>query len=191
MNRSIGMRGTKFAIAILFSAALLLAAASAMAEDAADIDIAATEALEHLYATTPAAKTLSKDAKGILIFPQVGKAGFIFAGEFGVGALRKNGETAGYYNIAEISAGYQAGVEKFSYALFFMTDAALAYLDTSGGYELGAGPSLTVVDAGFAGSFNTTTVRSDVYSFTFGQEGLMGDISLKGSKISRFHPSGD
>jgi lipid-binding SYLF domain-containing protein len=109
---------------------------------------------------------------GILVFPEIGKAG----------------ATAGFYNIAEVSAGYQVGVEKFSYALFFMTDKALAYLDKSGGFELGAGPTLTVVDAGFAKTFTTTTARSDVYSFSFSGEGLMGGVGLKGSKITRYHP---
>jgi lipid-binding SYLF domain-containing protein len=67
--------------------------------------------------------------KGVLVFPSIGKAGFIFAGSYGTGALRKGETTVGYYNLAELSAGFQAGVEKFSYALFFMTDSALSYLD--------------------------------------------------------------
>jgi lipid-binding SYLF domain-containing protein len=87
-----------------------------------------------------------------------------------------------------VSAGYQAGVEKFSYALFFMTEKALAYLDKSGGFELGAGPSLVVVDKGFAKSLTTTTARDDVYAFVYGEQGLMGGVGLKGSKITRYHP---
>jgi lipid-binding SYLF domain-containing protein len=179
-------RVSKCAIAI--GIALAFAAGSAGAESAAELEREAIKALEHLYSTTPAAKALGDEAVGILVFPEIGKAGFIFAAEFGVGALRKGGAAAGFYNIAEVSAGYQAGVKKFSYALFFMTDKALAYLDKSGGFELGAGPSLTVVDDGFAKSFTTTTVRSDVYSFSFSGEGLMGGVGLKGSKITRYHP---
>jgi lipid-binding SYLF domain-containing protein len=178
----------KGAHAIVVGIAIACVAGSAGAESAAELEREAIAALEHLYATTPAAKVLGEEAVGILVFPQIGKAGFIFAAEFGVGALRKGGATAGYYNITEVSAGYQAGVEKFSYALFFMTDKALAYLDKSGGFQLGAGPTLTVVDAGFAKSFTTTTVRSDVYAFSFGAEGLMGGVGLKGSKITRYHP---
>lgn len=155
---------------------------------AAELEAESITALEHLYATTPAAKTLGAEAKGILVFPQISKGGFIFAGEFGFGTLRKGGETAGFYNIAEVSAGYQAGIEKFSYAIFFMTDSALEYLDASGGVSLGAGPSLTVVDAGFAKSLTATTARDDIYAFTFGAEGLMGGIRLDGSKITRYHP---
>jgi len=178
----------RFAAAITTCLAIACAAGTAAAESAAELDREATAALERLYAHTPAARTLGGEAKGILVFPQIKKGGFIFAGEFGVGALRKGGSTAGYYNIAEVSAGYQAGVEKFSYALFFMTDSALAYLDKSGGFELGAGPSLTIVDAGFAKNITTTTARDDVYAFVFGEQGLMGGVGLKGSKITRYHP---
>ena len=175
-------------IAILTALAFACVAGTAAAEGAAELEREAKAALEHLYHTTPAAKILGKEAVGILVFPKISKAGFIFAGEFGVGALRKGGATAGYYNIAEVSAGYQAGAEEFSYALFFMTEKALAYLDKSGGFELGAGPTLTVVDEGFAKTITTTTARSDVYAFTYAAEGLMGGMGLKGSKITRYHP---
>ena len=188
MNESTTRRVARFAAAIATCLAIALVAGTAAAESAAELDREATAALGRLYAHSPAAKKLGEKAEGILIFPQVGKAGFIFAGEFGVGSLRKGGSTAGYYNIAEVSAGYQAGVEKFSYALFFMTEKALAYLDKSDGFELGSGPSLVVVDKGFASSMTTTTARNDVYAFVFGEKGLMGGVGLKGSKITRYHP---
>ena len=181
-------RVASFAAAFATCLAIICAAGTAAAESAAELDAEAAAALERLYAQTPVAKTLGDEAEGILVFPQIRKGGFIFAGEFGVGALLEDGSTAGYYNIAEVSAGYQAGVEKFSYALIFMNEKALAYLDKSGGFSLGAGPSLTVVDKGFAKSFTTTTVRDDVYAFVFGEQGLMGGVGLKGSKITRYHP---
>ncbi len=188
MNELIMTRVAKFAAAIGTGLAIICVAGTAAAEGAAELESEAIVALERLYDSTPAARTLGNDAKGILIFPQIGKVGFIFAAEFGVGALLQGGSATAYYNIAEVSAGYQAGVEKFSYALFFMTESALAYLGKSGGFALGAGPSLTVADKGFATSMTTTTARSDIYSFTFGAEGLMGGLGLKGSKITRYHP---
>jgi len=51
-----------------------------------------------------------------------------------------------------------------------------------------AGPSLTIVDQGFAKTITTTSARRDVYAFTYGAEGLMGGVGLKGSKITRYHP---
>ena len=188
MASFVARRLAKFAGAMTTCLAIAGVAGTAAAEGAPELESEAIAALERLYETTPAARTLGEDAKGILIFPQIGKAGFIFAAEFGVGALRKDGMTAGYYNIAEVSAGYQAGVQKFSYVLFFMTDSALGYLDKSGGFALGAGPSLTVADKGFASSMTTSTARSDIYAFTFGQAGLMGGLGLKGSKITQYHP---
>jgi lipid-binding SYLF domain-containing protein len=165
-----------------------LAPAAAAAETAARIDADATAALGQLYASTPAAKALGDRAKGILVFPTVTRAGFLVAGQYGVGALRKAGSTAGYYNFVELSGGFQAGVEKFSFALFFMTDDALAYFERSEGYQLGVGPNLTVVDVGFEKTLDTSTARDDIYAFVYGAKGLMGGISLKGSKITRIQP---
>jgi lipid-binding SYLF domain-containing protein len=79
-------------------------------------------------------------------------------------------------------------VQKFGYALFFMTDSALKYLDKSGGWEIGSGPSLVVVDQGFAKSMSSTTLTQDVYAYIFDQKGLMAGLGIQGSKITRIHP---
>ncbi len=64
-------------------------------------------------------------------------------------------------NIASASYGLQAGVQVFGYALFFMTDSAVRYLSNSGGFELGVGPSVVVLDAGAAKALTTTTAQKD------------------------------
>jgi len=109
-------------------------------------------------------------------------------GQAGVGALIINGRTAGYYNTVAASYGFQAGLQKFSYAMFFMNDAALGYLNKSGGWEVGSAPSLVVVDTGLARSLSTTTLRKGIYVFFFSQKGLMGGIGLQGTKITRYTP---
>jgi lipid-binding SYLF domain-containing protein len=106
---------------------------------------------------------------------------------FGDGALLENGKTAGYYRTLEASYGLQIGAQSFGYVLFFMQDSALEYLDKSEGWEIGVGPSLVVVDKGFAGSM-TTTAKDAIYAFFFDQKGLMGGLGLKGSKITQIHP---
>ena len=105
--------------------------------------------------------------------------------QYGDGALRRQGKTVGYYNTVAASYGYQAGLKAFGYALFFMSDSALKYLDESGGFELGAGPSLVVLDAGQAAALTTTTMQSEIYAVVFDQKGLMGGVGIQGSKISR------
>src|SRR5439155_27187902 len=100
-------------------------------------------------------------------------------------ALGRQGKTVGYYNTVAASYGLQAGVQEFGYALFFMSDSALGYLDRSDGFELGVGPSIVVVDAGKAKALTTTTAQNDIYAFIFDQRGLMAGAGLQGSKISR------
>jgi lipid-binding SYLF domain-containing protein len=163
---------------------------SAVAPGASEIDRGVTVALTRLYADNPAAKALGAKAKGVLVFPEIRKGAFIIGAQYGYAALRKGRKNAGYYRTGAASYGFQAGVKKFGYALFFMTDSALTYMDASGGWAIGTGPSLVVVDQGLARSLTTTNLRADVYAFVFDQKGLMGGIGIEGSKITKISPGG-
>jgi lipid-binding SYLF domain-containing protein len=170
---------------VAFSVVLGLNLQPAFADSAAEIDQGATTALQTLYAKDAAAKTLGESAKGILIFPKISKAGFIVGGQGGEGVLRKGGTNAGYYRTSAASFGLQAGVQSFSYAMFFMDDESLNYLETSDGWEIGSGPSVVIADEGFGKTMTSTTVKKGVYAFIFGQKGLMAGIGLQGSKITK------
>ena len=165
------------------------ATSAAQAASAKQINADASAALRTLYATQPKAKELGQRAKAILIFPKIYKGGFIVGGQTGDGALQVAGKTVAYYNISAASFGMQAGGQRFSYAMFFMTDAALSYLEKSDGWQIGSGPSVVVVDKGAAKSLTSTTLTQDVYAFPFGQKGLMAGLGLEGSKITRIQPS--
>lgn len=173
---------------IVVVAASTLNPGTAVAASAAEIDRNATQALTTLYKTTPGAQALADKAKGILVFPNIVKGGLIVGGQYGDGALRKNGKTVGYYRSLQASIGFQAGAQSFGYALLFMDDASLKYLSKSEGWELGTGPTLVVLDKGFAKNISTTTVQKGLYAFVFDQKGLMGGIGIEGSKITRIHP---
>jgi lipid-binding SYLF domain-containing protein len=161
---------------------------AALAASASEINRNVTQALTTLYQNTPGAKALADQSKGVLVFPSIVKGGFIVAAQYGDGALRKRGRTVGYYRSLAGSVGFQAGAQSFGYVLFFMDDASLEYLNRSGGWELGTGPSLVVLDKGFAKNLSTTTLRKGVYAFIFDQKGLMGGIGIQGSKITRINP---
>ncbi len=163
-------------------------ARTALAASASEINRNVTQSLTTLYHTTPGAKALADQAKGVLVFPSIVKGGFIIAGQYGDGALRKRGKTVGYYRSIAASVGFQAGAQAFGYVLFFMDNGSLKYLDQSGGWELGTGPSLVILDKGFAKNLSTTTMRKGVYAFIFDQKGLMGGIGIQGSKITRINP---
>src|SRR5262245_34486998 len=110
-----------FSVAAFLTAGILQATSlPAEAASAAEISSSARRALSDLYARTPAAKTLGEKARGVLVFPSIVKGGFIFGGEYGQGALFRGGKTAGYFNTTGVSWGFQAGLQKYGYALFFM-----------------------------------------------------------------------
>ena len=154
-----------------FAAALFVAVLSAgpfvphpaTAASAKAIDRDVDAALLKLYRKNSSARMLRDKAKGILVFPHMLKAGFLFGGQIGEGALRRGGRTTGFYNSVAASYGLQAGAQVFGYALFFMSDESLVYLDKSGGFEVGVGPSVVIVDEGVGKSI--TSINGSTSSF--------------------------
>ena len=169
----------------LVSASLSVFSASALATSAAELSQDASESLTRLYKSNPVAETLSKKAKGILVFPKIIKAGLVFGGSYGEGVLMKGGTIAGYFNSVSASWGWQAGAESYGYVVFLMSDKAVKYLDKSQGWEIGVGPSVVVVNEGVAKNLSTSTLKDDAYAFIFDQQGLMASLSIEGTKISR------
>lgn len=166
-------------------AATLLGAAQARAADATVIEARADRALNVLYNRVRGSKELAQRAKGVLIMPEIAKAGFLVGGAYGEGALRVNGATVGYFSLAAASFGFQAGIQKTSQALFFMTTDALERFRRADGWELGAGAEVTVPTEGINLEVNTTVTNRPVIAITFGQEGLMAGVSFEGAKYSR------
>jgi lipid-binding SYLF domain-containing protein len=169
-------------------AGLAIAARPAHAASRAELDDAGAAALQTLYGQQPQLKTLANQAVAVLVFPKIVKGGFIVGAQTGDGVLFLGGTPSDYYNISSASYGLQAGIQSYSYALFFMNEPALQYLDQSGGWSVGSGPTVVVLDQGAAASVTSTTLTKDVYAVPFGQQGLMAGIGLEGSKITRIYP---
>jgi lipid-binding SYLF domain-containing protein len=133
----------------------------------------------------PAAAKCKSKAVAVLVFPDVIKAGFILGAQGGKGILFVHGRPNGRYRTVAASYGLQAGVQKYGYALFFMNQKAVDWINNTRGWEIGTGPSVVIVDKGMARSFTTDTLHSGIYAFTFHQQGLMAGLGLQGSKIMR------
>lgn len=142
-------------------------------------------ALERLKSNNLVAKKLAGDAKGVLIFPSIVKAGLMVGGQIGEGVLYKGTTPSGYYNSVAASYGLQAGVQTFGYALFFMDDPSLGHFEGSSGFEIGVGPSIVVVDEGVGKALTTETAKKGIYAFIFSQKGLMAGLGIQGSKITK------
>ena len=138
----------RFRLLIILPVALwasLFSASHVRAATAKEINRDSRAALQQLYNATPAARRAGESASGVLVFPAILKAGFLVGAHHGEGTLFSRGKTLGYYRTTAASYGLQAGVQKFGYALFFMTASDLDYLRKSGGWEIGTGPSVVVV----------------------------------------------
>ena len=154
------------------------------AATAEDLNKDAAQALQTLYKTSPIAADIAKKAKAVLVFPKIVKAGLVFGGSYGEGALIKGSNVTGYYNSVSASWGWQAGAESYGYVVFLMNDKAVKYLDKSKGWEIGVGPTVVVVNEGAAKNLSSTTLKDDAYAFIFDQQGLMASLSIEGTKIS-------
>jgi len=156
--------------------------------DTSSLQYDARAALNQLYATSPKARGLGARATAVLIFPKVVKVGFMVGALSGNGALFEQGRVTRFFNISAASFGFQAGAQTYSYALFFITNSGLQYLKNSRGWSVGVGPSVVVLDKGWATSQTSTTLTQDVYAIVYGQSGLMAGAGLEGSKISPINP---
>lgn len=170
---------------ILFSIVLL--SNSAQAESATVIDVKVNEALGKFHKEVKSAKELVSKSLGILVFPSVIKAGIGIGGEYGEGALRINGKTVDYYNTATVSIGLQLGAQAKTVILLFMTKEALTNFQNSEGWEVGIDGSVALVNVGAGGSLDTANIKEPILGFVIGQKGLMYNLTLEGSKITKIN----
>jgi lipid-binding SYLF domain-containing protein len=172
-------------VAALAAAATVIIPQPVSAATAAELNRDAQKALNALYAKNPGAKSIGKDAVAVLVFPSVIKAGLGIGGQYGEGVLYRGGKAVAYYNTAGGSFGLQAGGQQYGYAMFFLNEETLKYLDKSEGFEVGVGPSVVVADQGLAKSSTTTTAKDKIYAFIFDQKGAMYALGIQGNKITK------
>ena len=161
----------------------------ATAATAKEIDASVDAALDRFHKDVKGAQQFLDSAKGVLVLAGVFKAGVGIGGEYGEGALRLKGKTADYYNIAAASAGFQLGAQKYDIVLVFMQDEALKKFRTSAGWQAGVDGSVALIKVGAGGSIDTTSIKDPIVGFVFGQKGLMYNLTLEGSKITKLNKS--
>jgi len=158
---------------------------TAQARTAQEIDAGVNAALAQFTKQVKGAKKFLQDAPGVLVFAEVYQAGFGIGGEYGEGALRVHGKTAAYYSIASASIGFQLGVQKKDIILVFLREGALKDFQAKSGWQVGVDGSVVLVDLGAHGSLDSTKFNQPIVGFVVGQKGLMYNLSLEGSKISK------
>lgn len=183
MNKKISSQLKIFYIFIIIVGLIL--PSYCFAKSAKEIDAGVDKSLKSFYEMVGTAKGLAENAEGVLVFPSVIKAGIGIGGEYGEGALRIKGKTVDYYSTMAASIGFQLGAQSKTVILMFMTEKALKKFRDSKGWEVGVDASVALIKVGAGGSLDTTKLKQPILGFVVGQKGLMYNLTLEGSKMTK------
>jgi len=160
---------------------------SARAASKEVLDIQVKDAVKRFYQEVSQSKELAGKSRGMLVFPSILKAGLVVGGEYGEGALLIDHKIVDYYSSTAASIGFQAGAQSKTVILLFMTKDALNNFRNSEGWKAGVDGSVALVKQGTGGSIDSTTLQQPIIGFIFGNKGLMFNLTIEGSKISRIN----
>jgi lipid-binding SYLF domain-containing protein len=172
-------------LALLSIFAIMGTAPRTEARSAARIDADVEATLTGFFSQVRGSRELLAKSAAVLVFPSVIKAGMGIGGEYGEGALLVRGRTIEYYNTISASIGFQLGAQARSVIIVFMTPDALASFRRVDGWKVGVDGSVALITVGVGGSIDTTRIASPIVGFIFDGRGLMYNLTLEGSKISR------
>ena len=141
-------------------------------------------ALARLFREARDSEALVNQARGVLVFPSFISAGFIIGGASGQGVLREGGKTVSYHRMTEGSVGLLAGAQSQAVFILFMTDDSLSRFKASNGWTVGADAGVTMLTVGADARVTGRTAQQPVVGFVLTNSGLMGSLSLNGSRIT-------
>jgi len=123
------------------------------------------------------------DAKGYVIFPNVGKGAFIIGAASGNGVVYENGVVVGMADLKKVDIGLQAGGQAITEVIFFETEKALTSFK-EGNFQFTAEASAVAVKSGIA---RNASYADGVLVFALPKAGLMAEASVGGQKF-KFSP---
>jgi lipid-binding SYLF domain-containing protein len=185
------MMNTDLLRASALSALMLLSVAAApVAADAAKINAKVNATLKEFRDNTPPkVQRYVSSAQGVLVFPDVIKAGIGIGGEYGEGALIVGNKIVEHYSVAGASIGLQLGAQSRAQIILFMTPKALASFRSSKGWKAGVDGSIALVKLGAGGEVLTPDAdKQAVLGFVYGATGLMYNLNFEGQKFTKIKP---
>jgi lipid-binding SYLF domain-containing protein len=182
------MKRLVFAAALI--AAPMLAPVAAYADPPQELVDSSTLSIESMMGGSEGtqAEQVLRQAKAVVICPNIFRGAFIFGGEGGdcvmvARAAAGSWSDPAFYNLGSGSFGLQAGIQNAQVMMMIMTDGGLnALLNSQFKFGADAGLTLATLGAGVNGSMSTA-LDADIITFSKSQ-GLYGGISLAGSVLS-------
>ena len=141
------------------------------------VDVQST--IERFKKTDPGIERFLKESAGYVVFPTIGKLGFILGGGYGEGEVSQGGQTAGVASVSFASVGLQAGAQEYSEIVFFKDKADIDRFKQNK-FEFDASASAVIYKSGAAKSAN---YRGGVLVFVLSKGGLMAEAAVGGQKF--------
>lgn len=186
MNTTIKVPIQKYLFIILWlSFGSFLLASQVFAASAQELNIKSDATLKKFTQEITGGAEFLKNAKGVLVFPSVLKAGIGVGGEYGEGVLRINGKTVEYYSTASASIGLQFGAQSKSIVIVFLEKKVLDDFRASDGWKAGVDGSVALLEWGVGEDINTIEVNKPIVGFVFDNKGFMYNLTLEGSKFTK------
>jgi lipid-binding SYLF domain-containing protein len=142
---------------------------------------AAQAAIATFKATDSGLEEYFKKAYAFVIFPTIGKGGFIFSGAYGTGTVYQKGAPIGSATVTQASVGLTIGGQTSSELLFLRDKAALDNFQ-AGNYEFSAQASAVIAREGAAAKTSYDNTGVAVFVHIIG--GAMVEASIGGQKFS-------
>jgi len=168
----------------LLIALMMLAGGYAAGESKQVLDLQVQETVKKFETRVKGGKAFLEKTAGYLVIPNLYKAGFVVGGEYGEGGLVVGNAPVDYYSIISASVGFQAGAQKRSLIIAFLTPEALRSFRASK-WKAGVDGSIAFVNWGGGIDISTVDFKKSIVAFAFDNKGLMAGISLDGSVFSK------
>jgi len=143
------------------------------------------QTLQIFYTKFKGGEELIKKANGYLVFPQIYKAGLVVGGEYGEGALVQQGSINSYYKMYSTSIGLQAGAQKRSLLVLFLTKEALDKFINREEWKVGIDGGIAVMNWSTGTDLSTVDIKKDTIAIPFSNVGVMANISLEGTVFQK------
>ena len=177
-------RSINIIISVIFALGIIFTGQS-FGGTAKEIDASADAALDRFYKNVKDASEVARQAKGMLIMPNVKKGALIVGGEYGQGVLRIGGKSVDYYSMFSGSIGFQIGGQAKDLIFVFLSSDALEKFRHSKGWEAGVDGNVALIKMGAGESATSAMGKDPIVAFVFDVKGLIADMSLKGAKFNK------
>ncbi len=179
------MKNRLFALVSMLVLAFLAGPALAQKNERAQLKADVASTIADMRKAEPGIEKFFKNSVGYVVFPRVGKGGFIFAGGHGDGELIEKGKAVGTASITIASVGFTVGAQQFSEIIFFQNQAAVDRFK-QGKFEVAANVSIVIIKAGVA---NAADFKDGAVILVHPRAGAMAEASIGAQKFN-YKPGG-